>query len=66
LRIAVGYAIQIARGLAADHSRGIVHRDLKPDNVFVTSDHQIKILDFGLATLPAPETSTRPRSSALS
>ena len=50
-RKAIDYAIQIAHGLAAAHERGIVHRDLKPDNVFITKDARVKILDFGLAKL---------------
>ncbi|HTV04355.1 MAG TPA: serine/threonine-protein kinase, partial [Acidobacteriaceae bacterium] len=37
-RKAVQYAIQIAHGLAAAHSKNIAHRDLKPDNIFITSD----------------------------
>ena len=53
-RKAIDYATQIARGLAAAHEKGIVHRDVKPDNLFITRDDRVKILDFGIAKLVAP------------
>ena len=54
-RKAVNIALQIARALAAAHDRGIVHRDLKPGNVFLTTDGQVKVLDFGLAKMAKPQ-----------
>jgi len=46
-------ALAVSEGLEAAHARGVVHGDLKPENIFVTTDGLVKIVDFGLAR---PET----------
>jgi serine/threonine protein kinase/Flp pilus assembly protein TadD len=46
---ALGYAIDIAQGLAKAHNHRLIHCDIKPDNVAITTDGVAKILDFGLA-----------------
>ena len=48
---AIDVGIQIVEGLSKAHQKGIVHRDIKSDNIMLTNEGLVKIMDFGLAKL---------------
>jgi len=54
---AIEFAVDVAQGLEAAHDAGLVHRDLKPDNIKITPEGKVKVLDFGLAKASEGSTS---------
>jgi serine/threonine protein kinase len=64
IKEAVDYAIQIAEASCAAHEKGIIHRDIKSDNIMVTANQQIKVMDFGLARIKGSEPLTKDSSGS--
>ena len=53
-----GMLSQVAEGLAAAHGQGIIHRDVSPQNIMVSYDGAVKLLDFGIAKAESHSTHT--------
>jgi DNA-binding winged helix-turn-helix (wHTH) protein len=56
-------AVQVTRALEAAHGEGLVHRDIKPDNLFLTKQGVVKLMDFGLAKSIEEESGGAPQSA---
>ena len=64
LERALDCAGQIASALEAAHAAGVVHRDIKPGNIMIGRDGRVKVLDFGIAKLPAATSADLTATSA--
>src|SRR3546814_9202034 len=52
MRQARRIAVELTRAVAALHRLGIIHRDIKPDNIILTDDGGLRLVDLGVARLP--------------
>ena len=59
IREILNTSIQIAEGLKVAHKKDLVHRDIKSDNIMITHEGRLKIMDFGLAKLKGKSNLTK-------
>ncbi len=58
IKEALGISIQIAQGLCAAHANHIIHRDIKPQNIIISREGKVKVMDFGIAKAASSNTIT--------
>jgi len=56
LKETLDVATQVANALLEAHGRGVIHRDIKPQNIILTEQEQVTVLDFGLARVTPEKT----------
>ena len=60
---AVNILMPVMKSLEVVHKEGIIHRDIAPDNIFITNDGKVKLIDFGASRFA---TTSHSRSHAVS
>lgn len=58
IKESLGISIQIAQGLCAAHANHIIHRDIKPQNIIISREGKVKVMDFGIAKAASSNTIT--------
>jgi len=66
IRDRLSLVLDVAKAVAYAHSKLVIHRDLKPDNMLVTADGAVRLLDFGIAKLIEGDIATDARLTQLS
>ncbi len=65
LKESLKIASQVADALAEAHAQGIIHRDIKPQNIMITARGQVKVMDFGLASVIAGATDSAAETQSM-